>query len=204
MDKPTESMREQARAMAARSMEAMRRAQREGLDEYARLLRDTPHWLDAALEELQNTPAEPWARYPVVFRLPDPDGRILCHACFYDQFDGTPIIERLPAPTRRFRILIEDLFETHCLALGPGAFKLLFGKSLICNLCERVVTPQDVHVCATEEAILAHVAWVLRDPTGIIPVRLMESLTEPLFASAVSDGLFSECRWHRYHFTIRP
>jgi hypothetical protein len=32
----------------------------------------------------------------------------------------------------------------------------------------------------------------------------MESLTEPLFASAVSDGLFSECRWHRYHFTIRP
>jgi hypothetical protein len=60
-----------------------------------------------------------------------------------------------------------------------------------------------VHACEPEDVVRAHIAYVLHDPSGVIPVHLLEAMVEPLFSSAVSDGLFAKCQWHRGHFTTR-
>ena len=186
-------MREEARDWVARSLEAMNRSKRQALDDYARPGRNVPHWLDGMLSYMQNDPFDPSARYPVVYRLPDPDGRVVCAACFYGHFSRPQNIEVLPPLARRYDTTPEELFRAYCLALGPYAFKVLFGKSLVCNHCERVVTVDDVHVCELEETVRAHVSYVLRDPSGVIPPEVMAAMVEPLIDRAMYEGVFAVC-----------
>jgi hypothetical protein len=200
MDESLEGMREQARAWVARTMEAMGRGKWQSLDDYADPGRTVPHWLDSVLRQ-QDESAEWWAAYPVVYRLPNPDGRVVCWACFYDYYARNEDLE-YPPPVASQYARAEELFETHCLVLGSIAFRVIFGKSLICNHCERVVTEKDVHVCVPEGSFIAHVRGVLRDPSGILPAAFLEEMAEPLFDRAVYAGIFRACRWHQGNYTI--
>jgi hypothetical protein len=202
-NEPAGSMREEARLWAARSLEAMRRSKRESLDDYARPGRATPHWLDNVIPRARNAPAERWEGYPVVYRLADPDGRVVCTVCFHEDFSGEPNIEHLPAVARHLGRTPQRLFDAYCLALGPYAFKLLFGDSLVCNHCERVVTAEDVHVCQPEGVFLGHLLYVLNSASGILPSEFLEEMADQLFDRAVYKGIFRACTWHSGCYVLR-
>jgi hypothetical protein len=196
-------MREEAREWVTRSLEAMNRSKRQSLDDYARRGRDDAgwmeHWLALVLKE-PHEPYDPYALYPVVYWLSDPDGRVVCPACFYEHFNP---VGNMPCLAEQSLMAGEQLFWPYSKALGPYAFKVLFGKSLVCNHCERVVTADDVHVCELEETVRSHVSRVLRDASGVIPPEVMAEMAEPLFDRAMYAGVFAVCPWHPGHLTIR-
>lgn len=120
----------------------------------------------------------------------------------HERFGTAERIRQLPSTIRRIDLEPEELIGAYCLALGPGAFKLLFGTSLVCNHCERVVTIEDLHICVSEEQVMEHVSYVLRDRTGIIPAEVLQDMIAPLFSRALYAGAFESCRWHAGNYTV--